>query len=407
MFHLHVHEKLVLGEQFVKNYHLPIEHLFLEHVTVRQGVKVPLPELEICVLSLRALLKYRDRDALKDILSIRSSGLPSHILAEIRWLYSQTSMERIEQMLELAADAIPANVVREFLNTVMDKPRAGWKLLQLRRRVRQELSAYQRDSRWQAMWRYFRETWRRRASLRREPQRKMTLVQGGITMAFVGADGSGKSTLAKEIKSWLGWKLDVAVYYLGSKAPSRKSRWLYQFFRMARRSQRIISSRFGETSLLARWSQGVAQAFLNEHHFSNGQDSLGSYREGLRRAESGSIVIFDRFPLNSILDGPKIIVSPDEKSGWFLRYLSNKERALYTNFSPPDIFYVLEVSPQASQQRKPDHSVEIIVQKCEAISELVNSAGHNQQRPKIVTVDADLPLVEVRRQLMDAIWTIL
>ena len=40
LFHLHVHYQLVLGEQFVKNYRLPLEAHFLDSVQWRHGVKV-------------------------------------------------------------------------------------------------------------------------------------------------------------------------------------------------------------------------------------------------------------------------------------------------------------------------------------------------------------------------------
>jgi len=404
MFHLHVHDQLVLGEQFVKNYHLPVENLFFENVIVRKGVKIPLPEVEICILALRALLKYRDRDAFKDILKIRSAGLPRDILNEIRWLYDQTSMDRIDQILAQAGDDLPVGVIREFLGTVLHNSRAGWKFIQLRREVRRAMRSYQYNSRWLAIRRYFQETWRRRTAFRLEPPRKMTLAAGGMTIALVGADGSGKSTLTKELKSWLGWKLDVVVYYLGSKQPSRTSRWLYQLFRLARRNQRSLVSLFGEGSLPAQWSQGIAQAMLNSHHLSNARDRLRRYRKGIRRKQSGSIVIFDRFPLSPILDGAKIQDSTNESFGTISSYLANKEQAIYAQFQPPDTFYVLEVSPKASIHRKPDHSADVIVQKCAAIHDLANSADKSIDGPRVIPINADLPLLDVTRQIKNEIW---
>ena len=51
-----MHEVLVLGERYVKNYHLPIEREFLDSVRLLDGVPVPSPELELGVLAVRALL---------------------------------------------------------------------------------------------------------------------------------------------------------------------------------------------------------------------------------------------------------------------------------------------------------------------------------------------------------------
>jgi hypothetical protein len=93
LFHLHVHYQLVLGEQFVKNYHLPIEEQIYASVCLPQGVLVPSPAVELVILCLRALLKYRDRDVVKDIIAVRSPGLPAHIRQEIGWLWQQTIPE--------------------------------------------------------------------------------------------------------------------------------------------------------------------------------------------------------------------------------------------------------------------------------------------------------------------------
>jgi len=92
LFHLHVHYQLVLGEQFVKNYRLPLESHFLDSVRVSHGVKIPSPELEIAVLCVRALLKYRARDLACDVFSLGPSGLPVAILQEIDSLLCETSL---------------------------------------------------------------------------------------------------------------------------------------------------------------------------------------------------------------------------------------------------------------------------------------------------------------------------
>jgi hypothetical protein len=110
-FHLHVHYQLILGERFVKNYHLPLEQQFLESATINQGVKVVTPELEVIVLAIRALLKYRDRDAIKDALSIRSRGLPSNILREFEYLFQHTTLERISAVLKSEVNFVSPRVV--------------------------------------------------------------------------------------------------------------------------------------------------------------------------------------------------------------------------------------------------------------------------------------------------------
>jgi hypothetical protein len=55
LVHLHVHYRLVLGAEHVKNHLLPIESAFLDRTQLRHGVRVPEPALE-AASSYRVLL---------------------------------------------------------------------------------------------------------------------------------------------------------------------------------------------------------------------------------------------------------------------------------------------------------------------------------------------------------------
>jgi thymidylate kinase len=402
LFHLHVHYQLVLGEQFVKNYHLPLEALFFDSVRIDQGLKVPSPELELIVLSLRALLKYRDRDVIKDILNIRSPGLPAPILEEIRYLLAQASEEKLSTTLTELSDSIPVNVVREFLAVATTRPRTGRRLLSLRSQVRQALRPYRRHGRSRASLLYFREMWRRRKSLRLTASvGKMTLPGGGTTVALIGADGSGKSTMSQTLHKWLSWKLDVRTFYLGSKKPSRRSRLNYLLFRATRRSHRAVRRYAGETRLPARLMGLIRQTMLDFHALSIAYDRLGYYQAGCQAAETGAIVIFDRFPLKSPLDGPRIKTSTAEESTSLLtRVLSRIERRVYDRFTSPDLFMVLRVTPGVSLRRKPDHDPVAIIAKCKAIDEFLAQPTDT----RVLAIDAVQPFEEVLDELKCRLW---
>ena len=415
LFHLHVHYQLVLGEQFVKNYRLPLESHFLNSVHLSQEVKIPSPELEIAVLSLRALLKYRARDFVRDVFSIRSSGLPADILHEIKSLLCETSVERIAQVLPRLAEVIPADVVLEFLQTVVRRPRAGFTFYRLRRRLRRALRPHQRHSRVAASARYLCELWRRRTRFRFAPQKKMSMPAGGVTLALIGADGAGKSTVCQLLVQWLSWKLDVRRYYLGSKQPSRLSTSLYVAYRALRRSHRAVAEMLGDASLLSRGAGLVRDTFLGLHHLSIGYDRYFRYRAGARRALGGSIVIFDRCPLDSIplgpglrlMDGPQISSLLEGRTSTVLRALAKAEQRLYRKIRPPEFLFVLEVSPEVSFQRKPDHQPAVLQAKSSAISALASRASEGAARLNLSTIDANRPLDGVMSQLKSKVWELL
>jgi thymidylate kinase len=407
LFHLHVHYQLVLGEQFVKNYRIPVEEHILNSTRSLHGIRVPSPEWELIILSMRALLKYRDRNAVRDILGTRLPGLPSSIRAEFEWLLSQTSLRQVSQVLDEVSDILPADIVSETLKTVVTNPRPGFKLLQLRQRLRQALRRYQRQSRFRAFLQYSQERFIRHKVVRRIlPERRMTPRTGGQSLAFVGADGAGKSTMVREIHKWLAWKVDVRSLYLGSKQPSLRSKLAYQCVRLVRRSWRIAVSTTGEQSILTRFLNFLLHTGIDVHHLSIAQDRYNRSLEGRRRADSGSIVIYDRFPLDVSLDGPKIQTQDKNRAHRFTKTIAQMEQELYSKISPPDHFVLLDVSPAVSMQRKPDHNPAAIATKSQVIRALATDGNH-ASKAKIIRIDADRPFDEVLSALKCAIWQLL
>lgn len=403
LFHLHVHYQLVLGEQFVKNYRLPAARRFLDSARPVNGVMLPAPELELAVLSLRALLKYRDRDAVKDILLIRTPGIPAHIRDEIHWLSGQTTTARV---YEAAVDVLgrpAANVIAAFLLTVRARPRHGRELLRLRGAARRALAPYRRAGRGRAVTRYVAELVRRRRRMRRGPPRKMTLPERGVSVGLLGADGAGKTTVTAELAAWLGRMLDVRSYYQGSKQPSLLSSGLYVAFRAFRRAHRGWSARRGAGGAGAQLLANARQLFLNAHYLSVGVDRYRRHRAGRRAVERGAIVLYDRFPLVDPLDGPVI----RGRSGDRATGAARLEESLYRRFEPPDAFLVLAADPDVSLRRKPDHDRAAVEGKAELLRRLVEDPALGPVAERAVVIDAGRPLSIVLADARRALWAIL
>ena len=231
----------------------------------------------------------------------------------------------------------------------------------------------------------------------------MTLSNGAQNLALIGADGAGKTTMSYLIHQWLSWKLDVRLYYLGSKQPSRRSELLYLLFRMARRGSRSAERYLGEGSILTKLLATIRQMFLYIHHLSIGQDRYQRYRISLDKSCAGSIVLYDRFPLGPPLDGPKIHMIVNGNQGGLTQTFARLEQNIYRKIEPPDRYYLLNVSPDVSLNRKPDHSRKAIEAKSHFLDEFRSEATENGSF-KLENLNADLPFPEVVAQLNTAVW---
>lgn len=401
LFHLHVHYQLVLGEQFVKNYRLPLEARFLDSARPRLGVMTPTPELELTVLCLRALLKYRDRDGVKDLLGIRSPGIPAPISDEIRRLAAQTTIDETCATTQETLGPEVGDVIARFLPLALAESRNGRALLRLRHDVRDALRPYRRHGRGLALAHYVRESIRRRNRLRFAPARKMSLTGGGLSVALLGADGAGKTTVTTALHSQFGRMLETRRYYLGSKQPSRLSSWLYVAFRAFRRGRRSFAARFGDENIAARALAAARQSLLYAHYLSVGRDRYRRHRRGLRDVARGALVLYDRFPLVAPLDGPIIRESGE---GRLARAFARREESLYRRFQPPDLLVALVVDPDLSLRRKPDHDREAVETKARLLNELINGQGTHPVAGRIVVIDAAQQLPLVLAEAGAAIW---
>lgn len=408
LVHLHVHYQLILGEQYVKNYHLPLEQSLLDCSHSYCGIKLPSPELETIVLVTRALLKYRDRDVVKGILSARHRGLPADTLKEFEYLLNQTTLENVLSALESQVDFVSRDIVLHFLATIKMKDGAGLALYRLRRRLRRELAPYQRYSRWRATIKYFRTgllphyaLFSRRSSF----SQKKTMMSGGMTIAVIGADGAGKSTIVNELRNWLSWRLAVRTYYMGSQQPSTISRVIGWGSRLIGYAYRACCVLIGEGN--AKFLYRLPRLFQSLHLIAIGMDRYGRYIAGRRNASGGGLVIYDRYPLpaasmgSRFMDGPRIASMYREEMGPLVAALSRAEQNIYRRIRPPDHLVILQVSPHVSAQRKSNHRREMLETKCQALNRIGGKGLHATE------IDADQPLDQVLIQVKTAVWDLL
>jgi hypothetical protein len=412
LFHLHVHHQLVLGEQYIKNYHLPLEQDFLTNTNLQFGVKTPRPEVELIVFVIRSLLKYRDRDGVKEIgrsfLKRKKSGaggFPQAVIREAHWLLDLTSLQQVQDQLARWKDLIPAHIVLELLQGLKNKTLTGPQIVRLRNSLRRALQSRQRASRGLVMLRYFREDWRRKRKIfKPRTEKKMTRPQGGVRIAFIGTDGAGKSTVIQQIEKWLSWRISVRTYYMGKSRTLLATRFAKTVTSMSRSGFSGCSRLFGKHSLLTRLAKRNQRFWENMSILAEGWERNQSFRQSMRDSETGCVVLYDRYPLNNVrvfdrpVDGPRIMTEWNGSTNGLERRLARIEDGLYRQITAPDHIIALQVHPDTSRLRKPDHDYETIAKKAAAIDEAILTL------PSLLVVPADAPIDQVVNQVKSMIW---
>jgi thymidylate kinase len=235
----------------------------------------------------------------------------------------------------------------------------------------------------------------------------MTLGKGGMRIAIIGADGAGKSTLIKELTRWLSWRVDVRTYYMGSSQPFRLTQMVKGISKFIQRGYTGAQRYLGSRSPIARLVGSLSRLFTELRYLSEARDRYVRYKRSCQAAERGALVFYDRYPLDNIrifnrpVDGPRIAAGSEPRMGWITRALARAEQDLYQRILPPEHVIMMNVRPDVSQARKPEHKWDLILAKSQALQ------GASRNGYDLTKVDANQPLEEVLRQVKPVIWRLL
>ncbi len=396
--HLHAYYQIVSGDSLVKNYRLKIEDMLLQETVERHGVKVPSPEAELVVFSLRMALKHVSP---VEILMVNRHY--KGVADEMTWLRNEADATKAALLCRKFFPSISPAFFRQLIDAIesegalMQRITLGWRVawwLRGRRRLGSLRASLSR------LWRVYSLLLGR---FRRK--KDLALQTGGLVVALVGPKATGKSTLAEALKKRLGRELNVQRIHAG-KPPATAltfvTRSLMPVARMLFKSER--PSEYQKPERRQEQSYSLLHVF---HMTLLAYERRSLLRRAFRMAAAGDIVVSDRYPStgtgvidSSCFDDAALAKC---KSG-LKRKLMMMERALYRDIPNPDLVLRLMAPIDTTIQRdaeriKPGGPDSEAVQRRRALESDADYGG-----APVVHIDTNRSIEETIRDVVSSVW---
>lgn len=412
--HLHLHWQMVAGEPNLKGYHLPWEKdIFDSRIWDEEhGIFTSSPEMEMILLLVRAVLKLRTRDFLKQLLGKSYPSPQGDIVREFDWLLERADVAKVHEFASRLMSPKIANQIDKILQKGLSGKRP---LHDFRRDVFNELKPYNTyNFVYGRLYRWSREfTYRGLSFLSTRfgilSARRRGPATGGLIIVFLGADGSGKSTQASDVVKWLGWKAGTVFVYLGSGDGEvsliRKLLVNAKNIITGSRVKPHLSIEKSKQKRGAPSQGGLKRLYYAFWALSLAREKYVRLLKATRARNKGMIVVCDRYPQNQIKgfnDGPLLTEWQNDSWLWETFFKLEAKAYVLAELLPPDMVIKLNVSEAVAAKRKTDTPTEMINKKIEAVKQL-----SFEPSCRVIEVDADQELEQVTQIIRHEIWHVL
>lgn len=401
--HVHAHHQLVVGHDRTKNYRLPIEGPFLASASTTGVLPTPAREFEYVVFVIRMVLKYA-------------------VLDEILWDGARGRRARPRPSEREEYDHLRALITPEVVHAIVDDhlPFVGRELFAAAERVAMGTSPVLRTA---VVGRRMEATLR--AHARRRPsvdalvriwrrivlsvRRRTTassgyrLSGGGAIIAVMGGDGAGKTTVLREIGNWLEGHFDVVRVHLGKPPWSWTTYAVRGGLKVAGGAGRRLDGPPASAPPAAADDTTTSSPGYRQLLWfaCKARDRYRTYRRANRAANSGSIVISDRFPHPTLplTDVPQIArLIEGAGTNRFLHELARLERHYHDLVALPELAIVLRLDPLEAARRKTDEPQDYVIKRSTEIWDI------DWTDSGVPVIDAGQPLEAVVAEVKTLIW---
>jgi thymidylate kinase len=398
LVHVHAHFQLVLGHDFTKNYHLPIERAYLESAVEGDLFRIPAPEYEFVVFVIRMILKHSTLDAI-----IMGHGkLSSSERRELEFLLNPITLEKSRGVLEQYLPFIEQELFDACVRSL--KPGCSlWKRIWVGQQLQNVLRCCARRSQMKdvllKLWRRVEYPVLYRFHVRKD---KKCMANGGMLIALVGGDGSGKTTAVNNLLVKLSEEFNVKKIHMGKPSWSLATILIRGIIKIGRSLGFYPFVNEGtEPSLDTNFPLFPGYPWLIRE-VCTARDRYLDYRRARRFASNGGLVICDRFPLSQIkiMDGPQVErVTREIEPNGFIKLLAVIEHHYYQQILLPDLLIVLRVDPEICVQRKTDETPDSVRSRSQEIWN-IDWCG----TPACI-IDGSQSQTKVMSDVMNVVWS--
>ena len=400
LIHVHAHYKLILGQDMTKNYHVPIENVYLESSFQGDFFRIPAPEFEFSVFVIRMMLKHSTWNAI-----LGGQGrLSGRERQEMEYLHKRVSLERIGQVLTNHLPFLNSALFDDCVRSL--QPRCPFRVrVKAGEQIQKALQGCRLQPKgidiWLQFWRRLAMAGKRRLFRNFRRENTKTMKNGGMLVAIVGGDGAGKTTVIEGIVEWL------SPFFVTMKVHMGKPTWswmtiLIRGILKVGRSLGFYPFTRGSMDFRDEENPGSFPGYPSLiREVCTGRDRYLSYVKARKQADKGAFVICDRFPLPRMIfmDGPQIErMAGTFPNNWFIRLLGRLESRYYRFISLPDLLCVLKVDPDTAVERKSDETAAFVRARTKEIWE------NNWEGSTVHVIDANRSKMEVLDRTKALLW---
>lgn len=398
--HVDVHYQLVLGHDRTKNYRIPVEAPYLASSRHHGLLKVPSPEFEYVIFVIRMVLKYAIVDeVLWKALRGRHRGPKSSESRELVHLESLIDRAEVASILEKFLPWMDADLFDQCVKVARSEGSLTSQVA-VGRRLVSVLEPFGRrgpvaDT---GVRLYRRIELGIQSRLGRKPRYRLST--GGAIVGVMGADGSGKSTAIAEIESWLSDDFEMRTVHLGKPPWSPTTYGVRGSLKLGVGVRsKVLGRPTGSRLDFLEPKPGLRSILWLA---CTARDRYLQYRRVQRFANSGGLVISDRYPHQALKSMEVAQISQFNEGAetkGFESALARLEEQYHNRIAAPELLILLRVDPETAVARKTDEPSDYVRRRATEVWNIDwdNSGVH--------VIDATQSPELVAAELKSLIWS--